>query len=384
VKVLAIVRTELTRTFRWRANIFFLLIMPMGLILLLGVAFGSSNAHIGVVTQENGPLARQMVKTLDAQPGLDTRSYGSIGSLEKAVERGYVSAGLLIPTGFDSRLGDGKAVAVRFFARPDSQAPQIRVAVESAAAAQSGTIIAARLVSIAGKVPLQSALRRVSSIDVAAPLSVRTLDASDGSFPSSQGQFQQSASTQLLLFTFLSALTGAVWLIETRRLGMARRMLSTPSSTRTILFGIMLGRWAIVLMQSLVIVLFSWLIFSVNWGDPLATTTIILSFSLVAVGAGLLIGTLVSSEQQAAPIGMIIGLVFAAIGGSMEPLQYFPATMRKIAHITPHAWANEAFNHLLAKGGGLTGVWSDVLVLCAYAVVLLGLATWRLRRVLTA
>jgi ABC-2 type transport system permease protein len=384
VKVLAIVRTELTRTFRWRANIFFLLIMPMGLILLLGVAFGSSNAHIGVVTQENGPLARQMVKTLDAQPGLDTRSYGSIGSLEKAVERGYVSAGLLIPTGFDSRLGDGKAVTVRFFARPDSQAPQIRVAVESAAAAQSGTIIAARLVSIAGKVPLQSALRRVSSIDVAAPLSVRTLDASDGSFPSSQGQFQQSASTQLLLFTFLSALTGAVWLIETRRLGMARRMLSTPSSTRTILFGIMLGRWAIVLMQSLVIVLFSWLIFSVNWGDPLATTTIILSFSLVAVGAGLLIGTLVSSEQQAAPIGMIIGLVFAAIGGSMEPLQYFPATMRKIAHITPHAWANEAFNHLLAKGGGLTGVWSDVLVLCAYAVVLLGLATWRLRRVLTA
>ena len=39
MKVLAIVKTELTRTFRWRANIFFLLIMPMGLILLLGVAF---------------------------------------------------------------------------------------------------------------------------------------------------------------------------------------------------------------------------------------------------------------------------------------------------------------------------------------------------------
>ena len=47
--MLAIVKTELTRTFRWRANIFFLLILPMGLILLLGVAFGNSSTRVGVV-----------------------------------------------------------------------------------------------------------------------------------------------------------------------------------------------------------------------------------------------------------------------------------------------------------------------------------------------
>jgi ABC-2 type transport system permease protein len=58
--------------------------------------------------------------------------------------------------------------------------------------------------------------------------------------------------------------------------------------------------------------------------------------------------------------------------------------MRKIAHVTPHAWANDAFNHLLVNGGGLSSVALDVAVLCGYAVVLLTLATWRLRRVLTA
>ncbi len=182
---------------------------------------------------------------------------------------------------------------------------------------------------------------------------------------------------------FLSALSGAVWLIETRRLGVARRMLSTPSSTREILLGIVLGRWVITLLQSLLIVVFSWLVFSVDWGDPLGTGAVILAFSLVAVGAGVLIGTLFASEQQAGPIGMIVGLVFAAIGGSMEPLEYFPSTMRKIAHITPHAWANDAFNSLLTNGGGLASVSLDVAVLCAYAAVLLTLATWRLRRVLT-
>jgi ABC-2 type transport system permease protein len=383
MKVLAIVRTELTRTFRWRANIFFLLIMPMGLILLLGAAFGNSNARVGILKQENGPLAAQLVKNLGAQPGLDTRSYGSEGALEKAVERGDVSGGLVIAPGYDQHLRSGKTADLRYFARPDSAAPQIRVAVESVVSAQGSTLLAARIVRAERGTSLTSALERVSAVKGASPVSVRLLAAGGGKYPPSLGQFQQSASTQLLLFAFLSALTGSVWLIETRRLGVARRMLSTPSSARVILLGIVLGRWIITLLQSLVIVLFSWLIFSVNWGDPLGTGAVILVFSLVAVGAGVLIGTLFGSEQQAAPIGMIVGLVFAAIGGSMAPLETFPATMRKIAHITPHAWANDAFNHLLAGGGGLSSVWLDVVVLAAYASVLLTLATWRLRRVLT-
>lgn len=384
MKVLSIVKTELTRTFRWRANIFFLLIMPMGLILLLGVAFGNSSARVGVVKKENGPLAAQLVKALGDQPGLDAQSYGSVGSLEKAVERGYVSAGIVIAADYDRRLDAGEAVSLHYFARPDSLAPEIRVALESVVSAQGGSIAAARIVRSEQGISLTSALERVATVKVAPAVGVRLLAAGGGKYPPAQGQFQRSASTQLLLFVFLSALTGSVWLIETRRLGVARRMLSTPSSARQILLGIVFGRWVITLLQSLVIVLFSWLIFSVDWGNPLGTGAVILSFSPVAVGAGVLIGTLLSSEQQAGPVGMIIGLVFAAIGGSMEPLEYFPSTMRKIAHITPHAWANDAFNSLLTNGGGLASVSLDVGVLCAYAVVLLTLATWRLRRVLTA
>jgi ABC-2 type transport system permease protein len=385
IRILAIVRTELTRIFRWRANIFFLLIMPMGLILLLGVAFGNSNARVGVYKQENGSLAAQLVKALDNQPGLDTRSYGSQASMEKAVERGYVSAGLVIPKSYDSSIQAGTPVALGYFARPDSLAPQVRFAVESAVSAQGSDISAARVVQAQSKSSLQSALQRVSSVKLKPPASVRLLDAAgSGAYPASQGQFQHSASSQLLLFAFLSALTGSVWLIETRRLGVARRMLSTPSSVREILLGIVCGRWVITLLQSLAIILFSWIVFSVSWGDPLATGAIVLVFSLVAVGAGVLIGTLFSSDQQATSVGMIVGLVFAAIGGSMAPLDTFPKTMQTVAHITPHAWANQALDHVLTNGSGIGSVGVDLLVLCGYALVLLALASWRLRRVLTS
>ena len=68
----------------------------------------------------------------------------------------------------------------------------------------------------------------------------------------------------------------------------------------------------------------------------------------------------------------------------MVPLEVFPPTVKTIAHLTPHAWGNDAFSTLLKHGGGLGDVLGDVGVLLAFAAVLLAMATWRLRRALTA
>jgi ABC-2 type transport system permease protein len=54
-----------------------------------------------------------------------------------------------------------------------------------------------------------------------------------------------------------------------------------------------------------------------------------------------------------------------------------------VAHVTPHAWGNDAFADLTARGGGLTDILPEVGVLLGFASALLALATWRLRRALT-
>jgi ABC-2 type transport system permease protein len=58
--------------------------------------------------------------------------------------------------------------------------------------------------------------------------------------------------------------------------------------------------------------------------------------------------------------------------------------LRVIAHITPHAWANDAFGKLLHHAATLPDIAGDVGILLLYAAVLLGLSTWMLRRRLTA
>jgi ABC-2 type transport system permease protein len=66
----------------------------------------------------------------------------------------------------------------------------------------------------------------------------------------------------------------------------------------------------------------------------------------------------------------------------MWPLEIVGPTMKAIGHITPHAWAMDAFVALIARGADLGGIVPQLLVLLAYAAVLLPVATWRLRAAL--
>jgi ABC-2 type transport system permease protein len=68
----------------------------------------------------------------------------------------------------------------------------------------------------------------------------------------------------------------------------------------------------------------------------------------------------------------------------MVPLEVFPSSVRTVAHLTPHAWANDAFSKLLEHGGGVADVAGQVAVLLAFAGVAIALATWRLRRAIVA
>ena len=217
------------------------------------------------------------------------------------------------------------------------------------------------------------------------PLVGVRLTAPDGTaYVTTTGRFQSGASTMLLLFVFLNSLSGAAWVLETRKLGIARRILSTPTSAGTLMVGQLLGRFAIAILQALIIVFGSLLFFGVSWGNPLGTAAVIFAFSLVGTGAALLLGSLFSSEEQVRPVALLLGLGLAALGGSMAPLEVFPSTARTIAHITPHAWANEAFSKLLKHGGDLVAVLPQIGVLLGFAALTITAAVWQLRRALSA
>jgi ABC-2 type transport system permease protein len=304
--------------------------------------------------------------------------------MRTAVERGDLAAGLVLPADYDAAVRAGRTADVRYLARPDEYGQQVGITVQAVVAEQAALLRAAGFAADQTGEPFDRALGTAETVATGLPaVTVATSTVGEALFPDDIGRFDLGASTQLLLFVFLTSLVGSTALVETRRLGVSRRMLATPTGAGTILIGEALGRVAVALVQGLIIMLGAGLLFGVQWGDPLGAAALLALFALAASGAAMLMGAVFRTEQQAGGFGIMLGLVLAALGGSMMPIELFSDTMRTVAKFTPHAWANEGFAELVRRDGGLLDIAPQLGVLAGYAVGLFAVGAWLLRRTLT-
>lgn len=385
MKALAIAAVNVRRMLRERSNVFFVFVFPMLLILVLGVSFGTGfEPKIGVVAVDPGPLGTDLVHTLGAVPDVQVERVATLEDLRTSVERGQLQAGIVLPEGYDAAIRAGQDIQVRYVARQDEQGLQLAETVRAAVAEQGQLLRAARFFVSEGVGAFEEGLARARvASSTLAPVQVVATTAGEARFPRNLGRFDLGASSQLLLFIFLTSMTSAVALIETRRLGLSRRMLSTPTPARSIVAGEALGRFGIAMVQGLFIMLGSLIVFGVDWGEPIGSASLLVSFALVGAGAGMFLGSLLRTEQQAIGLGILIGLGMGALGGCMVPMEFFSSTMRTVAHFTPHAWAIDGYAELVRRHGGLADVLPYVGILLGYAAVLLGFASWRLRHAIT-
>jgi hypothetical protein len=62
-------------------------------------------------------------------------------------------------------------------------------------------------------------------------------------------------------------------------------------------------------------------------------------------------------------MGVVLGLGLAALGGCMIPIEFFSDTMQRVAHLTPHAWAIDAFAVLVRQDGTIVDILPELGVL---------------------
>lgn len=378
MRILSVAGVELRRWSRDRSNVFFVFVLPIAIIVLVGSLYGAGAVPVvGLVAA--GEVGDELAAVLGED--LDVVRFDDPDDLILRVERGTLEAGLVVPDDYGEKLLSGGTVEVGFVARPGSllgsaaQAAlteQATVARAAAFAAAATGTDPADLAPVAGRVA-----EEIPSVVIEARTTGESL------FPTPLGRFDIAAPSQLVLFMFLTALTGAVVLIGTKRLGVARRMLATPTSAGEVVAGEALARFAIALIQGIYIVVVSAALFGVTWGDPWAASAVVLLFAAAAAGAAMLLGAVFSTEQQAGGIGVMGGIGLGALGGTMVPLELYSPAMRTVAHLTPHAWALDAFAALIRENAGIGDIARELGALAVFSAVLLALASAGLRRALT-
>ncbi|MFV1962877.1 MAG: ABC transporter permease, partial [Acidimicrobiia bacterium] len=333
---------------------------------------------------DDGQIARSVDSEIEAIDGIDAFSYETEAALLSAVELGNVQAGVFLPADMDQKARQGEVVKIGFVARPDGFGAQLQSIIGAGIADVMKPVGAAQFATAETGIPFEQTFTVATGIaDSSTGIVVEVSAVGEALFPDTLGRFDMGAAQQLVLFVFLTALAGSAALILTRQLGISQRMLSTPTSVGTIVVGESVGRFGVAMVQGLYIMVLTLLIFRVNWGDPIGAFLILVTFSAVGAGAGILLGATFKNDQQASGIGVMVSLGLAALGGSMLPLELFGPTMQKVAHLTPHAWALDAFAELVRRGGTTVDILPELGVLSLYAAVLLILAAWRLRVAIT-
>ncbi len=383
---LGFVRVVMRQLINDRASLFFFVVLPVVVIVVIGSRFGISGGglNFGVVGAAGSTTRDAIEASIDATDGVVVEAFDDVEQAAQQVRRQALAAVVVLPDDLDRRVLDGTAEIVVMAEQGSATRLVANDVVRAAVSAATGVTDAARFVAATAAVPLDEAVEAAVGVEPSvADTEVAVIDVGTPS-RSELSQFSLTAPQNLVLFVFINSLAGAASLVSMRRRGVLRRVLAGPTSTSQVITGLAAAWFVLALFQSAIVLAVGRVAFGVDWGDPVAATALTVAFALVGAGAGLLVGAVFDDPDRVSAAGPPIGVLLGALGGCMVPLEVFPAAMETVARATPHYWAMSAWQQLIFDGDGVGAIVGHLAVLLAVATALLVLAAARLRRSIAA
>ncbi|WP_339294483.1 ABC transporter permease [Paenibacillus sp. FSL W7-1279] len=125
--------------------------------------------------------------------------------------------------------------------------------------------------------------------------------------------------------------------------------------------------------QSAVITCSAWLLHADVFGSLIQLFSILSMFSVTAISFSLAWSSMFRQPESSTAVMLGIILIMAVLGGTLFPIQAMPASLQKIAMVSPTYWFHEGI--MLAKNGGLFAEQLTplgILLLFAIAFMLIG------------
>ncbi|EJO05739.1 ABC transporter permease [Oenococcus oeni] len=182
-----------------------------------------------------------------------------------------------------------------------------------------------------------------------------------------------------LVFFFVFLISG-VSLLHERTTETLGRLLTSPVKRQEIIAGYVGAYGLLAILQTIVVVIYAIYVLGINSRGSIWLVMLInLLLALVALSMGLLVSTLASSEFQMIqfiPI-LIVPQVFFSGMFNLSDMNSF---WRIFAHIFPMYYGGDALIDVIKKGAGIENIGIDLLILAAFAVILISINIIGLRR----
>ena len=335
---------------------------------------------VTVTTRETSEaaLSRLIIAWMSAGQDSEgpTVEYVDFGEATRMLDDGDLSGFIAFPSGFTESVTTGRGSGITVHTSGDPETDALLLSVAESVADQLGqqAVVLTALTELSGEATAQAV--DSSESGGAGPQFVVT-DVGNVEPPNAANV---TVPGYLVMFVFMSAAFTALTLAVERESGTLERLATSGAGTLASVTGKFLGSVYRGLIQVVILGLFGTVIFGMTLGEtPGATVAVALLMVLASSAFGVMLASIFKTVKSAPPAAVLVSLVAAPLGGSWWPLFILSDWMRSLALLTPHGWANTAFNRLMLFGGDFESVMLEMLALAGFAVAFIGVAVWRFR-----
>jgi ABC-2 type transport system permease protein len=183
----------------------------------------------------------------------------------------------------------------------------------------------------------------------------------------------------LFAFMLVFLLTAVAFLRE-RAQGTMERLLVSPLSKTELVLGYVLGFTLFALAQALLILLFVVAVLRVHSAGNLELLFLVtLVLTIAGVNMGIFVSAFARTELQVNQFIPLLLVPQVWLGGLFWPVAALPPVLKQLAYAMPLTYANFALTDVMLKGFGLDRIWPELMVLVAFALLMVLAAARSLR-----
>ena len=364
----------------------FPLLFVVGFSLALGdVGPGDDELKFFMSTQEDEGISRPIIDGLAAS-GESPVEYIEYDEAVRQVEDGEIDGFVLFPGDFTERLFGGDP------ASSGDSPPTIEVVLGSASPGEQAALrgfagtIAGRLGQVGTVMAVVIELGGPAALAGMDPTALAGGTSLVGITPEQVGGIEQSPATNftlpgyLTMFVFFAAAMSAEAIARERQNHTLERLMSNGTRRESVVVGKFLTAGYRGLMQLAVLWIAGIFAFNIDFGvSPAAVILVSLLMVLASSGFGVMLASIVKTQNAAASAGVLASLTLAPLGGCWWPLFITPQWMQSLGKLTPHGWANTAFNKLMLFGAEFADVLPEMGMLALFAAAFMAVTLWRFK-----
>lgn len=192
---------------------------------------------------------------------------------------------------------------------------------------------------------------------------------------------QHNVPAWTLFAIFFIVIPLSINIVKEKSQGTFVRLLTNPVSNLIVITGKTITYSIICMIQFYMMVAVAVFLFphiglpSLNIEGHLFLMSIVALFSgFAAIGFGILLGTVATTQEQSAPFGATSVLILAAVGGVWVPVFAMPKIMQYIAKSSPMNWGLEAFYDVLLRNVSFLEIIPKISLLFLFFIITTSIA----------